>query len=125
MKVAIQGERGAFSHQAALQLAPRADVLACATSAQVFDALDSGRASAAVIPVENTLAGPVGEHLDLLLERDVFIHAEMRLRIAHNLIIVPGVKLKEYSSGTFASRGAGPVPEFFSQASGGGGRSFL
>src|SRR4051794_34393088 len=95
MKVAIQGERGAFSHQAALQLVRGVDVLACATSAQVFDALDSRGAAAAVIPVENTLAGPVGEHLDLLLERDVFIHAEMRLRIAHNLIAAPGVKLKD------------------------------
>jgi prephenate dehydratase len=95
MKVAIQGELGAFSHQAALQLVRGADVLACATSVQVFDALESRRAAAAVIPVENTLAGPVGEHLDLLLERDVFIHAEMRLRIAHNLIAAPGVKLKD------------------------------
>ena len=95
MKVAIQGERGAFSHQAALQLVRGADVLACATSIQVFDALESRRAAAAVIPVENTLAGPVGEHLDLLLERDVFIHAEMRLRIEHNLIAAPGVKLKD------------------------------
>jgi prephenate dehydratase len=94
MKVAIQGELGAFSHQAALELVRGAQVLACATSVQVFDALDSRRAGAAVIPVENTLAGPVGEHLDLLLERDVFIHAEMRLRIEHNLISAPGVKLK-------------------------------
>lgn len=95
MRVAIQGERGAFSHQAALQLVRGANVIACATSVQVFDALESRRAAAAVIPVENTLAGPVGEHLDLLLERDVFVHAEMRLRIAHNLIAAPGVKLKE------------------------------
>jgi len=95
MKVAIQGERGAFSHQAALELVPRAEVLACATSAQVFDVLDSGKAAAAVIPVENTLAGPVGEHLDLLLERDVFIHAEMRLRIEHNLIAAPGTQMKD------------------------------
>jgi prephenate dehydratase len=95
MKVAIQGERGAFSHQAALQLVGGADVLACATSIEVFDALDSRMAAAAVIPVENTLAGPVGEHLDLLLERDVFIHAEMRLRIEHNLIALPGTKLKD------------------------------
>jgi len=95
MKVAIQGERGAFSHQAALELVHKADVLACATSIQVFDALESRRAAAAVIPVENTLAGPVGEHLDLLLERDVFIHAEMRLRIEHNLIASPGTKLKD------------------------------
>jgi len=95
MKVAIQGERGAFSHQAALHLVRAAQVLACATSIQVFDSLESHRAAAAVIPVENTLAGPVGEHLDLLLERDVFIHAEMRLRIEHNLIAMPGVKLKD------------------------------
>ena len=95
MKIAIQGERGAFSHQAALQLVRGADVLPCATSVQVFDALESRRAAAAVIPVENTLAGPVGEHLDLLLERDVFIHGEMRLRIEHNLIAARGVKLKD------------------------------
>ncbi|HEV8494136.1 MAG TPA: prephenate dehydratase [Candidatus Angelobacter sp.] len=95
MKVAIQGERGAFSHQAALHLVHGADVLACATSIQVFDSLESRRAAAAVIPVENTLAGPVGEHLDLLRERDVFIHAEMRLRIEHNLIAMPGVKLRD------------------------------
>ncbi|HLY92715.1 MAG TPA: prephenate dehydratase [Candidatus Angelobacter sp.] len=95
MKVAIQGERGAFSHQAALKMVPRAEVLACTTSFQVFEALDTRRAGAAVIPVENTLAGPVGEHLDLLLERDVFIHAELRLRIEHNLIAAPGTKLKD------------------------------
>jgi prephenate dehydratase len=95
MKVAIQGERGAFSHQAALELVRGAEVVACTTSAQVFDSLDSRRAAAAVIPVENTLAGPVGEHLDLLLERDVFIHAEMRLRIEHNLIAAPGTRLKD------------------------------
>jgi prephenate dehydratase len=93
MKVAIQGERGAFSHQAALKLVAGCDVLPCSRSIEVFDAVDSGRAGAAVIPVENTLAGPVGEHLDLLLERDVFVTRELPLRIEHNLIAAPGVKL--------------------------------
>ncbi len=95
MKVAIQGERGSFSHQAATELAPRAQVLPCSRSVEVFDALDSGRAGCAVVPVENTLAGYVGEHLDLLLERDVFIQRECRLRIEHNLIAAPGVKFKD------------------------------
>lgn len=95
MIVAIQGERGAFSHQAALRLLPRAEVLACQTSADVFDAVDSGRAGCAVIPVENTLAGPVGEHLDLLLERNVFVERELRLRIEHNLIAAPGTKPRD------------------------------
>jgi len=95
VKVAIQGERGSFSHQAALKLMPRCKVLPCSRSIEVFDAIDSGRAGAAVVPVENTLAGPVGEHLDLLLERDVFITRELLLPIEHNLIAAPAVKLKD------------------------------
>jgi prephenate dehydratase len=95
VKVAIQGERGSFSHQAALRLVPRCNVLPCGPSVEVFDAVASGRAGAAVIPVENTLAGPVGEHLDLLLEREVFIHRELLLPIEHNLIAMPGVSLKD------------------------------
>ena len=95
MKVAIQGERGSFSHQAALKLVPGCQVMPCGRSVEVFDAIDSRKAGAAVIPVENTLAGPVGEHLDLLLERDVFVTRELLLRIEHNLIAAPGVKLKD------------------------------
>src|SRR5215472_19141751 len=95
MKVAIQGERGSFSHQAATEVAPQAEALPCSRSVEVFDALDSGDVSCAVVPVENTLAGSVGEHLDLLLERDVFVQRELRLRIEHNLIVVPGVKLTD------------------------------
>jgi prephenate dehydratase len=95
MKVAIQGERGAFSHQAAIELVPKGRLIPCGRSVEVFEALDSGRADCAVIPVENTLAGPVGEHLDLLLEREVFIHQEFRLRIEHNLIVAQGTKLGE------------------------------
>lgn len=94
-KVAIQGERGSFSHQAALKLVPACQVIPCGRSVEVFDTVDSGRAGAAVIPVENTLAGPVGEHLDLLLERNVFITRELLLRIEHNLIAAPGAKLKD------------------------------
>lgn len=93
MKVAIQGERGAFSHEALRRLLPRAEVVACATSKDVFDAVERGRAAAAVIPIENSLAGSVAEHFDLLLARDLWIQRESRLRIVHNLIAAPGVKL--------------------------------
>jgi prephenate dehydratase len=93
MKVAIQGELGSFSHEAAGQMLPQATVVPCARSAEVFDLVESGRVQAAVIPIENSLAGSVAEHFDLLLARDVFIHGEMYLRIRHNLIAGPGVKL--------------------------------
>ena len=93
MKVAIQGERGSFSHEAAEKMLPGCTVVPCARSAEVFDRVARGTAAAAVIPIENTLAGTVAEHADLLVSRDVFIQAECRLRIAHNLIAAPGVKL--------------------------------
>ena len=50
---------------------------------------------AAVIPIENSLAGSVSEHFDLLLTRNVFIQKEFLLRIVHNLIAAPGVRLKD------------------------------
>src|SRR4051812_21072904 len=93
MKIAIQGERGAFSHEALRQMLPRAQVVACATSKDVFDAVDRGQSAAAVIPIENSLAGSVAEHFDLLLTRDLWIQRESRLRIVHNLIAAPGVTM--------------------------------
>jgi prephenate dehydratase len=95
MKVAIQGERGSFSHEAVLKFVERATLVPCALSADVFDALQKRAADAALIPLENSLAGSVAEHFDLLLAREVFIEQEFQLRIRHNLIVAPGVKLKE------------------------------
>jgi len=92
MKVAIQGERGSFSHEAAERMLPRCTVVPCARSVEVFDRVEAGSVEAAVIPIENTLAGTVAEHADLLVARDVFIQAEYLLRIVHNVIAAPGVK---------------------------------
>jgi prephenate dehydratase len=93
MKVAIQGERGSFSHEAAQRMLARCTVVPCARSVEVFDRVAHGSVDAAVIPIENTLAGTVAEHADLLVARDVFIEREYLLRIVHNLIAAPGVKL--------------------------------
>lgn len=94
MKIAIQGELGSFSHQAALQMVPKCKVVPCARSAEVFENVKKGKVAGAVIPIENTLAGSVAEHYDLLLKYEVFIQKEFRLRIIHNLIANPGTKLK-------------------------------
>ena len=93
MRIAIQGEPGSFSHEAALRIAPEATILPCNISLEVFAAVDEGRADAAVIPIENSLAGSVAEHYDLLLTHDVAIESESLLRIRHNLIALPGVSL--------------------------------
>jgi prephenate dehydratase len=93
MKVAIQGERGSFSHEAAERMLPHCTVVPCARSAEVFDRVQRGSVAAAVIPIENSLAGTVAEHADLLVTHDVFIQAEFLLRIVHNVIAAPDVKL--------------------------------
>ncbi|HTB97323.1 MAG TPA: prephenate dehydratase [Terracidiphilus sp.] len=90
MKVAIQGEPGSFSHEAAIKLEAAADIVPCSLSADVFSALTTGRVDAAVIPIENSLAGSVLEHFDLLLTHDVRVEREALLRIRHNLIAVSG-----------------------------------
>jgi len=93
MKVAIQGERGSFSHEAAGKMFGHCRVVPCARSAEVFDRVEAGMVAAAVVPIENTLAGTVAEHADLLVARNVFIQAEYLLRIVHNVIAAPGVKI--------------------------------
>lgn len=93
MRVAIQGELGSFSHEAAERMLPRCTVVPCARSVEVFDRVESESVGAAVIPIENTLAGTVAEHADLMLTRGVFIQAEYLLRIVHNVIAMPGVRL--------------------------------
>jgi prephenate dehydratase len=95
MKIAIQGEAGSFSHEAAKRMLQGCSIVPCARSLEVFDRLERGSVNAAVIPIENSLAGSVAEHFDLLLARNVFIQREYRLRIVHNLIAAPGVKLGE------------------------------
>jgi prephenate dehydratase len=92
MKLGIQGELGSFSHQAAEAMVPGAKIVPCARSLEVFDRVGKGLVGGAVIPIENSLAGSVAEHFDLLLSREVHVVREFRLRIVHNLIALPGTK---------------------------------
>jgi prephenate dehydratase len=95
MKIAIQGELGSFSHEAAEAMLPAAKVVPCARSLEVFERVQRESVSGAVIPIENSLAGSVAEHFDLLLSRNVHIVREFRLRIVHNLIALPGTKMRD------------------------------
>jgi prephenate dehydratase len=93
MKIAIQGEPGSFSHEAALKLVNDALIAPFSLSADVFTALANKDVDAAVIPIENSLAGSVSEHFDLLLAHDVKVERETLLRIRHNLIGISGTTI--------------------------------
>src|ERR1700726_2474480 len=95
-RTGFQGALGAFSQEAVRQLlGERVDVVPFTKFEEVFRALSRGKIEYAVIPMENTLAGSVHENYDHLLHFDVRIVAETNVRIIHNLIAPPGVKLKD------------------------------
>jgi prephenate dehydratase len=92
MKVAFQGELGAFSQQAIRQfLGPKAVPVPHARFDQAFAALAEGAVDAAAIPFENTLHGSVHDNYDLLLKHDFAITAETSVRVILNLIAPAGV----------------------------------
>jgi prephenate dehydratase len=94
--IAFQGERGAFSEEAARKLlGDSIDVLPCRTFDDVFAAVAQARAEAAVVPIENTLAGSVLRNFELLATAKVTIAGEVLLRIAHALIAPAGTTLAD------------------------------
>ncbi len=99
MRIAIQGEKGSNSHMAAVQMFAGMEMLPeivpCSVSAEVFDRVVAAEVDGAVLPIENSLHGSVAEHYDLLLARPVKITRESSLRIRHNVIACPGVRLEE------------------------------
>jgi len=101
-KVAFQGERGAFSEEAARKLlGPAVVVVPCQRFEDVFRSLEQRKTDAAVIPIENTLHGSVHENYDHLLHFDLPIVGETKIRIVHHLIApadVPFAKLRRVYS---------------------------
>src|SRR5713226_460735 len=96
MRVAFQGEPGAFSEGAAIQLlGDWITTIPCPTFDAAFKAVPEGAADALLAPVENSLAGSVVRVYDLLLESDLGIVAETILAIEHHLIGCPGASLDD------------------------------
>ncbi len=94
--VGYQGVPGAFSEQAILGVfGARARPRPFADFESVFRAVRSGAAAAGVLPIENSLAGSIHQNYDLLLKYDVWIKGEFKLRVRHNLLALPGVKIKD------------------------------
>ena len=93
MRVAFQGEPGAYSEEAVIQLCGDVETMPFARLAEAFDAVASGHADRGVVPVENSQAGSINETYDLLLAHDLVIGAEYDLRVRHCLLALPGQAL--------------------------------
>lgn len=93
-KVSFQGERGAYSEDAAYKFfGEEIEVVPCETFSDLFDRVREGQADFGITPVENSTAGTVVQAYDLLLESDLHVIGEAKLRIVHCLISFPDTTL--------------------------------
>jgi prephenate dehydratase len=95
VRVAYQGEPGAFSEAAVLRLLPGADPRPYPTFDEVFDAVHAGDVALGVVPVENSIGGSIHRNYDLLVERELSIVGEVQVPVVHQLLALPGVRLDE------------------------------
>ena len=96
MRLAYQGEPGAYSEAAALQFGgPQVETLPCKAFDDVFEAVVKKRATHGVVPLENSIGGTIHRNYDLLLEHDLPITGEVELDVVHCLQALPGTRLNE------------------------------
>ncbi|MCZ7574736.1 MAG: prephenate dehydratase [Ardenticatenaceae bacterium] len=96
LRVAFQGEPGAYSEGAALAFfGAETATVPCESFDDVFAAVTGGHAGRAMIPIENSLAGSIHRNYDLLLRHDLHIIGELNFRVHHNLLALPGVALSD------------------------------
>ena len=96
MRVAYQGEQGAYSEEAIIKhWGDRAEPVPLPYLQEVFAKVEQGEVDLGLVPVENTIQGSIHLTFDLLQESDLKIQGETILRINHSLIVNPGTKLED------------------------------
>jgi len=95
IKVAFQGEKGAYSHLACLEVFPDLEALPCSTFEEAFQLVKDDSEYRIVIPIENSLAGRVADIHYLIPKYKLQIHAEHFQKVTHHLLGIKGSKLKD------------------------------
>jgi len=95
IKVVFQGEKGAYSHLACLEVFPDIDAVACPTFEEAFKLASNDSNCKIVIPIENSLAGRVADIHYLIPKYKLQIHAEHFQKVVHNLVGIKGSKIND------------------------------
>jgi prephenate dehydratase len=85
-KISFQGERGAYSEDAAVTFFADSETIPCHTFAETIESTENEKTQYSVLPVENSLEGSVGESYDLLLSTNLSVVGEIYYRVRHCLI---------------------------------------
>ena len=94
MKILYQGSPGAYSHLAANEIYPDAEIVACKTFDECFKRAEEDKNLKIIIPESNRITGNIGIEY-LIFKHRLNIHAEHFHKIEHNLLALPGSKLKD------------------------------
>jgi len=113
-KVAFQGEKGAYSHLASIEVFPKAEVKACSTFEETFQLANKNSEYKILIPIENSLAGRVADIHYLIPKYKLQIHAEHFHKVSHNLLGVKGSKLEDIKTVRSHSQAIGQCQKIIS-----------
>src|ERR687887_2721791 len=95
MRIAYQGEPGAFSEAAARRVDAEAQLVPCRSFEEVFESVKSGPAGYGVVPIENSIGGSIHRNYDLLVTHEIPIVAEVEVPVIHHLLALPGTALEQ------------------------------
>ena len=95
IKLAFQGEKGAYSHLACLEVFPNSEVTGCSTFEEVFELARDNSEYKIIIPIENSLAGRVADIHYLIPKYKLQIHSEHFQKVSHNLLGIKCAKIKD------------------------------
>lgn len=95
LKVAYSGVEGAFAHIAAGRIFPESSRVSCRDFKAAYDSVVNGECDVAVLPIENSYAGEVGQTIDLIFSGSLFINGIYELEIRQNLLGVPGAAIED------------------------------
>ncbi len=94
MKILYQGNKGAYSQLAALEVFPKSDTISCKTFEDCFKKCDEDESLKSIIPIENSIAGRVADIQYLMNKYKLQIYAEHFHKVSHNLLVKPGTQMK-------------------------------
>ena len=94
MKILYQGNKGAYSQLAALEVFPKSDTISCKTFEDCFKRCDEDESLKSIIPIENSIAGRVADIQYLMNKYKLQIYAEHFHKVSHNLLVKPGIQMK-------------------------------
>ena len=114
IKIAFQGEKGAYSHLACLEVFPNVEATACSTFEEAFQLARDNSEYKIVIPIENSLAGRVADIHYLIPKYKLQIHAEHFQKVKHNLLGIKGSKMKDIKTVRSHAQALGQAQKFIS-----------